>query len=166
MRVIELIAGRPDIPDEEAVAALVKDGISDVDAELLIRFVPCALSFALLKRMGPSNFPSTYQVQDSAGHWVEFPLAAEHYFTAALGVGYEVITHGYTERVNKEVFQAVTIRSAEMNAVNQYFECGGTREGLAGGTLGPPTLIGITAEQIAVSRRIAETSATADRPRE
>jgi hypothetical protein len=156
MRVIDLIAARPDISDEEAIAALVREGIGEVDAELLIRFVPCALSFTLLKFMGLSKFPSTYQVQNSAGRWVEFPLAAEHYFSAALGVGYDVTTRGYTERINKEVFQVVTLRSAEMNAVNQYLESGGTREGLAGGTLGPPTFIGVTAEQIAASRQPAD----------
>ncbi len=152
MRVIDLIAARPDISDEEAVAALVQDGIGEVDAELLLWFVPCALSFALLKRLGLSMFPSTYRVRNSAGHWVELPLAAEHYFSAALGVGYKVITQGYTERINKAAFQAVTIRSAEMNAINQYFESGGTREGLAGCTLGPPTFGGLTAEAIAASR--------------
>ncbi len=152
MRVIDLIAARPDITDEEAVAALMRDGIGEVDAELLIRFVPCGLSFALLKLLGLSKFPSMYQVQDAAGQWVELPLAAEHYFSTALGVGYDVTTRGYTERVSKAVFQAATLRSAEMNAVNQYFESGGTREGLAGGTLSPPTFIGLTAEQIAAGR--------------
>ena len=152
MRVIDLIAARPDITDDEAVAALMRDGIGEVDAELLIRFVPCALSFALLKRMGLSKFPSTYQVQNSAGQWVELPLAAEHYFSAALGVGHDVTTRGYTERVSRAVFQAITLRSAEMHAVNQYFESGGTREGLASSTLGPPTLIGVTADQIAACR--------------
>jgi hypothetical protein len=152
MRVIDLIAARPDISDEDAVTDLVRDGIGEVDAELLIRFVPCALSFALLKLMGLSNFPSTYQVQNSAGQWVELPLGAEHYFSAALGVGYDVTTRGYTERVSKAAFQTVTMRSAEMNAVNQYFESGGTRKGLAGSTLGPPSFLGVTAEQIAASR--------------
>ena len=152
MRVIDLIAARPDISDEDVVAALVRDGVGEVDAELLIRFVPCGLSFALLKLMGMSTFPDTYQVQNSAGQWVELPLAAEHYFSAALGVGYAVTTRGYTGRVSKEAFQAVTLRSAEMNAVNQYFHSGGTREGLADSTLGPPTFIGLTAEQIAAGR--------------
>lgn len=83
---------------------------------------------------------------------MELPLAAEHYFATALAVGYDVTTRGYTERVSKAVFQTLTLRSAEMNAVNQYFVSGGTREGLAGSTLGPPTFIGLTAEQIAASR--------------
>lgn len=152
MRVIDLISVHPDISDEEAVATLMRDGIGDVDAELLIRFVPCGLSFALLKLMGLSKFPSTYQVRNIAEEWVELPLAAEHYFSVALSIGYDVTTRGYTERVNKATFQAVTLRSAEMSAVNQYFKAGGTREGLADSTLGPPTFIGLTVEQIAAGR--------------
>ena len=134
---------------------MVHDGVGEVDAELLVLFVPCALSFALLKLMGLSKFPSTFQVQDNTGVWVEMPLAAEHYFSAALWVGYEVTTRGYTERVSKETFRALTLRSAEMNAVNKFFEAGHTAEQLAEASLGPPTLIGVTAEQIAASRRTA-----------
>jgi hypothetical protein len=155
MQFIDLVASRPDIDDEQAVVALVRCGIGEIDAELLVRFVPCALSFALLKFMGLSKFPSTFQVKDGAGRWVGMPLATEHYFSAALGVGYEVTTRGYTARISKETFQAVTQRSAEMNAVNRFFEAGGTIEQLAEGSLGPPTFIGVTAEQIAASRRTA-----------
>lgn len=152
MRVIDLIAARPDIADEDALIALVADGIGAVDAELLIRFVPCGLTYALLKLLGVSKFPSTYQVQNAAGKWVELPLAVEHYFSTALRVGYDVTTLGYTERISREVFTAATLRSAEMNAINQYFESGGTLEGLVDSRLGPPTFIGLTAEQIAASR--------------
>jgi hypothetical protein len=152
MRVIDLIAARPDITDEEAVADLMREGVGEVDAELLIAFVPCALSFALLKRMGMNKFPSSYQVRNGAGRWVELPLASEHYFSAALGVGHDVTSRGYTERVSKETFQAVISRSAEIRAVNQYFTSGGTREQLTGAMLGAPALIGVTAEQIAANR--------------
>jgi hypothetical protein len=150
MRVIDLIAAHPNITDVEVVAALVVEGVGGVDAELLIRFVPCALSFPLLKRMGLDKFPSSYQVRSSAGEWVELPLADEHYFRAALGVGYDVTTQGYTQRVSQETFRAVTSRSAEIRVVNEYFKSGGTE--LAGATLSPPTFIGLTAEQIIAGR--------------
>ena len=152
MAVVDLIAAQPDISGEDVAAALVREGIGEVDAELLVRFVPCGMSFALLKLLGVTNFPSAFQVQNGSGGWVELPLAAEHYFSAALDLGYDVTTRGYTERITKEVFTAVVLRSAEMNVINQYFESGGTREGLAASTLGPPTFIGITAEQIVASR--------------
>ena len=71
---------------------------------------------------------------------MELPLADEHYFSAALGVGYDVTTRGYTERVSKETFRAVISRSAEIGAVNGRSHAG------------PPALIGVTAEQIAARR--------------
>ncbi len=48
MRLIDLVAARPEIDDQDAVAALVQSGIGEIDGELLVRFVPCALSFTLL----------------------------------------------------------------------------------------------------------------------
>lgn len=152
MQVLDLIGARPDISDQVAIEHLMASGVSEVDAELLTRFVPMGLTFALLKCMGVDQFPSTYLVQNAAEQWVELPLAAEHYFSTALMVGHDVTTQGYTDRVSKEVFQAVIVRSAEMNAINQYFESGGTKEGLANCKLGPPAFIGLTAEQIAAGR--------------
>lgn len=153
MRVVDLIAAHPASTDEELKAELVRDGIGEVDAGLLIWFVPCAMSFALLKLMGMTKFPSMFQVKSDNGQWVESPLASEHYFTAALTTGYLVTTQGYSDRISKETFQAVTSRSAEMNAVNRFFEAGHTIEELAGSSLGSPTLIGITLEQIVASRQ-------------
>jgi hypothetical protein len=84
---------------------------------------------------------------------VELPLADEHYFSAALGAGYDVTTRGYTQRVSQETFRAVTSRSAEsaeIRVINEYFKSGGTE--LAGATFSPPTFIGLTAEQIIAGR--------------
>ncbi len=44
MQFIDLVASRPDIDDQTAVAELVRGDIGEVDAELLVRFVPSALS--------------------------------------------------------------------------------------------------------------------------
>lgn len=150
--VVDLLAARPGLTDDEVVSALVGVGISELDSELLLGFVPTAFAFALLRLMGVKNFPSTYGVQNGAGQWVELPLAAEHYFTAALEVGDDVTVRGYTRRINKAAFTAVVMRSAEIAAVNRYFAAGGTREGLAGSTLSPLMFIRITAEQIGASR--------------
>ena len=154
MRVIDLLGAQPQMSDEDAMAALVQGGVGAADAFLLIRLVPCGLAFALLKRMGLTKFPSTYAVVNAAGEWVQLPLATEHYFSAALDVGYDVTTRGFTKRVSKEVFQTVAMRSAEMDVVNKYFESGGTREGLARSALSPPTFIGLTAEQIDAGRQL------------
>jgi hypothetical protein len=153
LRVVDLIAARPDSYDDEIVEALVRDGAGEVDAELLVRFVPMAFSFALLKLMGVSKFPSMFRVYDVRGVLVDMPLATEHYFTAALWLGHEVTTRGYTDRISKEVFQSITVRSAEINAVNQALEAGLTLGELAHGTVGSPILLGVTSDQIGATRR-------------
>jgi hypothetical protein len=152
LHVVDLIAARPDSDDAEIVAALVRDGVGEVDAELLVRFVPCAFMFALLKRMGVSQFPGTFFVYNSRGDPVEMALAEEHYFAAALGLAHEVTTRGYNEQISKETFQAVTRRSAEMAAVNKALAAGHTVEELAAARLRPPMFFGVTAEQVAASR--------------
>ena len=156
LRVIDLIGARSDITDGELVEALMQSGVGKVDAELVIHFVPCAMSFALLKLMGVAKFPRAYRVYNSARELVEFPLEAEHFFTAALCLGYDITTQGYTERISKATFQAVTLRSAEMDAVNQFFKAGHTREEFVGSSVGVPIFYGITAEQIVASRKLGE----------
>jgi hypothetical protein len=110
MRVIDLIAGRPDITDEEAVAALMREGVGEVDVVDRVRAVRSV--FRTVEAYGDRQFPSSCQVRNCAGQWVELRLANEHYFSAALGVGQDVTTRGYTEPVSKETFQAVISRSA------------------------------------------------------
>jgi hypothetical protein len=153
--VVDIIAAEPTIDDDAVVARLVGEGVGPVDAELLVRFVPCAMSFGMLKKLGVANFPSTYLLRAESGRWVEQPLAAEHYFTAALQLGFDIVTHGYTERVGREAFQTVTLRSAEMDAANKALESGG-EGGLTGATIGTPALLGITLEQVASSRPSAQ----------
>ena len=49
LRVIEIITARPEVTDAEVVSQLVAESVGRVDAELLIRFVPSALSWPVLK---------------------------------------------------------------------------------------------------------------------
>lgn len=154
LRVVDIVAAEPAIDDKAVVARLVSEGVGPVDAELLIRFVPSAMSFGLLKQLGVATFPSTYLLRAESGRWVERPLAAEHYFTAAIQLGFDIVTHGYTERVGREAFQAIILRSAELGAANDALKSG-NEGGLAGATLDPPTLLGITAEQVTASRPAA-----------
>ena len=149
LRVVDIIAAEPEIDDDVVVARLIGDGVGTVDAELLVRFVPSAMSFGLLRQLGVAKFPSVYLLRTASGRWVEFSLATEHYFTSALQLGHDIVTQGYTERVGREAFQAVTLRSAEMDAANKALFAGSE---LAGSTVGPPTLLGITPDEDVASR--------------
>jgi hypothetical protein len=149
LTVVDLIGERPDRSDDDIVQALVRDGVAKVDAELLVRFVPAAFTWVLLRKMGVSSFPCTFIVYDREQRPVELPIASEHYFTSALLIAYDVTTHGFSARISRAAFESVVSRSAEMAAANKALEAG---EDLAGGTRGPPVLLGITAEEIAASR--------------
>ncbi len=143
LRVVDIIAAEPTIDDDAVVARLVGEGVGPVDAELLVRFVPCAMSFGMLKKLGVANFPSTYLLRAESGRWVEQPLAAEHYFTAALQLGFDIVTHGYTERVGREAFQTVTLRSADGPARHH------TGAGRVQPSVGPAAVVAV----LGVSRR-------------
>jgi hypothetical protein len=153
MRVIDVIVGRPDIRDDEVVALLVGEGVGRVDAELLIRFVPSALSYPVLKRLGVTSGFSFYIVRSVKGRVVHMPLANEHYFMAALAWAEGVFAQEpATRQINLDQFHAVAGRSGEMECANKLLGSHGP-DGLRGATVGPAVLFGITADEIAASRR-------------
>jgi hypothetical protein len=149
LRVVDLIAAAPDQSDDELVAAMVQEGAAKVDAELLVRFLPIAFSWAVFAKMGVSSFPGTFVVFDQEERPVEMPIAGEHYFTAALLIARDVTTNGFSDRISRPTFESIIARSAEMNAANNALAAG---RQLAGGVLAPPVLMGITAEDISASR--------------
>ena len=152
LRVVEIIVAQPDIADNEVVARLVAEGVDRVDAELLVRFVPSALSWPLLKRLGATSGFDFYIARTRAGRAVHLPLAAEHYFTAALAWAEGVLGQEPAARpITLEAFHAVAGRSPEMDCANQWLERGGP-DGLWECVVGPLGLGGITAEEIAASR--------------
>ena len=155
MRVFDLIAAHPDISDVEVVGQLVTEGINPVDAELLIRFVPSAMAYATLKRMGATCFFDIYMVRTESGRVKNLPLAKEHYFTAALAWAEQLLTTDPTARpVSLEAFNAVISRSSAMHlAANSSSGRAAARRALRGAAISPLVLHGITLEQIVASRR-------------
>jgi len=139
----------PEIDDEILANALQNQGVPRVDAELLVLFVPIAFTWAILKKMGVSSFPSTYLVANCNDQTVELPISREHYFSTALHLAHHTTEYGYTDAVTRDGFEAIIARSAEMNAANKAL-----REGadIAGSTVGPPYILSVTAEAIAESR--------------
>jgi hypothetical protein len=94
-----------------------------------------------------------YIVRTVSGRVVHMPLASEHYFTAALAWAEGLFAQEPADRpISLEAFHAVAGRSAEMDCVNNMLASHGP-DGSRGATLGPPVLGGITAEEIASSRR-------------
>ncbi len=148
MQVVDLIANRPDINDDEIINSLVFVGVHSLNARLLTAFVPCALSFSFLSLLGLQRIPSTYFARDVKGAWIEFPLAEEPLFVTALHVGFDVTKKGYSDQITKTTFQAVTSRSAEMDCLNNLLNSGGSIAELAGAIFEPPKLYDVFAEDL------------------
>jgi hypothetical protein len=153
LHVFDIIAARPEISDEEVIAMLVEEGIDPVDAVLLVGFVPCAMSYPVVKRMGATGLSSHYMVRKQSGRTVLLPLEAEHYFTAALAWAEEILAMPRERRpVSLEAFNAVVHRSPVLNAAERFLESFGP-DALQGALSSPLVVCGITAEQIKASRR-------------
>lgn len=129
---------------EEIVSILSKGIGSDVHGNKLYAFVPMAFGFVLAKRMGIEIFPSEYYLLDRNKDKVSFPLAEEHYFTAALTLAYETLENGWSEHLSKDSYEAVIAHSAEIDALNRALNNG---EEVAGSEFKPSTVYGIFAEQ-------------------
>jgi hypothetical protein len=156
LRVVDLVTGRPDIRDDEVEAALIGEGVGPVDARLLTLFVPCALSYPMLRQLGVTGFPSVYGVRKRSGRWAYLPLAGEHYFTAALAWAEGLFALPPADRpLTVEAWNAVASRSAEMDCVNNMLASHGP-EALRGAVISPPMLGGLTAEEIAASRQAGQ----------
>lgn len=123
-RFIQFIAESPSETDEKLIAKLVATGIPEIDAELVLYLVPSAFSRAFLPRLGVDTTPSVLIVTDESGNDVEFDIWEQHYFVYAFALAEEIMERGYTEEVSKAVFQAITNRSAELDAVNSALNAG------------------------------------------
>jgi len=124
LTVVNTISKSPRLGELELVSALEAEGFSHLHAEKLCIFVPSAFASALLKRMGLQSFPSHYVALNRFGAEVELPIAREHYFTAALQLGFEALERGWTPDLTKEKFTTVLLRSAEYGALNKLLDSG------------------------------------------
>jgi hypothetical protein len=131
--------------DDDVVALLQKRGYSRMDAEKLSVFVPSALSWIVLKRLGVATLPNHFIAYNHEGVKVEVPVSSQHYFTAALSMAYSTFKNGWSEALPRNIYDAVTARSAEMNIVNRVFAQGGSLEG---SSLEPLELLRISAEEV------------------
>jgi hypothetical protein len=124
VKTAQLIAQYPDASDEELIAKIKALGVSEVEAYKLCFFIPSAFTWALLKKMGLTSFPSTYIVEEVNGEETELPIAGEHYFTAALSIAVETVENGWSEEMPRTCFEKVIGRSPEMGALNKFLAAG------------------------------------------
>ena len=109
--------------EDEVRKQLCNDGLSGADAKKAYYFVQAAFGWALIKKLGVSKFPSDLRFQSRRGDF-SVPVSSQHVFTAALVVAVNIMEHGYTQALPKEVFSSVALSSAEADAVNKALNAG------------------------------------------
>jgi hypothetical protein len=117
----------------------------EIIAKKLYIFMPMGFGWAVLKKMGVSNFPDKFIIFDQNGEKVEVKIASEHYFTAALGIAHKTVEFGYSQAITKTVFTAIIAHSADLRAANEALN-----EGLdiSGGSISPPIVYDLTLEEL------------------
>ncbi|MGC5702684.1 hypothetical protein J4P02_21000 [Pseudomonas sp. NFXW11] len=142
---LELMAGDPEASEDQIVEWLQERGYSAIAAEKLNAFVPTALAWIVLKRLGVKHLPNHFIALDEAGEEVRIPVAGQHYFTAALTLAYNTFENGWSKVLPRQTYEIVAGRSAEMAAANQALYAG---ESLQGTTLGASHLLRMTASEV------------------
>ncbi|MBS7560252.1 hypothetical protein KHO49_18105 [Pseudomonas sp. RC4D1] len=140
-----LMADHPEASEDDIVQLLQARGYSAIAAEKLNAFVPSALAWIVLKRLGVKHLPNHFIALDEKGEEVRVPVAGQHYFTAALTLAYNTFENGWSEVLPRKTYELVANRSAEMAAANQLLFAG---ESLQGTTLGASRLLRMSASEL------------------
>lgn len=137
-----LMADHPEASENDIVQLLQARGYSAIAAEKLNAFVPSALAWIVLKRLGVKHLPNHFIALDEKGEEVRVPVAGQHYFTAALTLVYNTFENGWSEVLPRKTYEMVAGRSAEMAMANEALYAG---ESLQGATLEPVQLLRLDA---------------------
>src|ERR1700722_13020148 len=114
LKYVDVVAEDPARKDSEVVTTLTQQGVSPVDAQLLMQFVPTAFTWVSLRKYGFSDFPTTYAVINRVVPRVfDWPLSSEQYFVAAQNIANDITTGGHTARLSPETFEAIVGRSED-----------------------------------------------------
>ena len=138
LSIVETIARLPKSEDEELVAELRRNGSTEVDAEFAVAFVPLAFGRATLRRIPACEgikLPDEAEIPGEPGRQADrVHLSCIPHFSLALELAEEAFSTGV---VGREKFMAVSLRSAEVQAVNRAL---GELRSLKGGVMTPTVL--------------------------
>lgn len=131
-RAVPVIGRLHDRPDEEIIDALVALGAPRRQAVVLCDFLPCAFGRPVLAKMGIAASEEA-EVHEGDAPPRTVRLRDDPVFADALALAEEAYQHG---TIAPELFRALVMRSAELQAVHQGLEQGARPEDL---TLSAPT---------------------------
>ncbi|MEO0826057.1 MAG: hypothetical protein AAFY67_10390 [Cyanobacteria bacterium J06642_9] len=101
------------------VALLVREGLTQLEANIAFDLIPIAFGWALLRKMGIEEFPSVFILRNENLEDQEVPVSSSHIFTAALSIAFDIFTRGYTDDFPKDLVTALCFESADVNAVSK-----------------------------------------------
>lgn len=142
LETLHIIAAHPEADEDRIVELLQERGHSRIAAEKLNVFVPAALGWPVLKRLGVELCSGYFIAYDDNDEEVQIPVAGQHYFIAALQLAQRTLEQGFSEELSLQAYERVIGRSAEINAVNKALAQDVRVEG---GSLGPLKLLRIRA---------------------
>lgn len=120
---------------DSRVSTLVNDPLT---IRRLVDWPPEAFGLVLISHAWKVNLPKTFTAFDSRRRPKEFSFDCEPVFAASVVIAQEMYHNG-----PRDLFKAVSLRSAMLGTINNALESGASVDG---GTLSGPCLIGIPAE--------------------
>ena len=135
---LRALADNPHADDGEIVDLLLSWGVPEIQAQLLVGFLPIAFGRQIVSRLGRITLSDEFGVIDSDDRLHLAPLrAAPHFEQARL-----VAERG---ELSRDEFRAIALRSSEMNAANRILGDGKTLDGCR---MSPPVLLGVRREDL------------------
>jgi hypothetical protein len=116
LQAVELLSKHADLDDKSMAAELSNAGFSTLEARLLVVLIPTAFSRPLLEKAGITDFAPTISAPTRSGGRVDIPLRTWPLYGEALALARE---HYQSDILDPDVYKRVTIRSAEVNALNK-----------------------------------------------
>ena len=147
MIAIKEIMAHPYETDDELVKVLADNNIPQLDAELLIGFIPSAFARVYLKEKGLHDTSDYYTLLDKKGNLVDLPLADEHYFLVAQQIATDFRIDRGNSEIDQQTFETIAANSAEMQAVNELIK-GYNRQDLSELSLTSLAMLRISIEDV------------------
>jgi hypothetical protein len=113
---------KPEMDYGALVSELVQTGFTKRDADLLVAFVPMALSRPILEQLGVSHFVERVSAKNRSGEWVESPLADQPVYTMALAMAREQRRGAGV--IDKEAYKSLAQRCSSINAMSNASNAG------------------------------------------
>lgn len=140
------ILGVADIDDTEIDARISKLVKDPVTIRRLADWPPEAFGIVLISHVWKVKLPRTFNAFDVRHRPVEFKFDCEPLFAASVVIAQEMYHNG-----PREIFKAVSLRSAMLNTINNALNSGATVDDRC--TLSGPALLGIPAETYQLPKR-------------